>query len=75
MDQSIEMAAVKRDSEYWKSHVLKVQSFSGSDQAYCRQNELNPSTFASYKKRMGFTHSSQATQERHAFVKVLSERV
>jgi hypothetical protein len=43
------------DKQFWKEHVLRAQKFSGSDLEYCRQNNLKPTSFSGYKKRMGLS--------------------
>jgi len=39
--------------EFWRNHVLTAQNFQGSDAEYCRRNEVNASTFYSYKAKLG----------------------
>jgi hypothetical protein len=55
-------------SEFWKTHVLRAQEFSGSEQDYCDRNNLTKSTFARYKNQMGLSRSKKVAES--AFVKV-----
>lgn len=56
--------------DIWRDHVLKAGEFSGPAVEYCRQNNLNPTTFYSYKRR--FVLASKAPS-RKKFVRVVSE--
>lgn len=55
-------------NEFWKSHILKAQEFSGSDEGYCRANGLSKGLFYVHKKRLGFTRPPKT--KRGLFVKV-----
>lgn len=58
--------------QFWKDHVLTAQQFMGTDQEYCRRNELNAGTFSAYKVKLGFTKPRKVRGK--AFVKVEPKR-
>ncbi len=60
----------KRGAEFWKAHVLRAQEFLGSNMEYCRVNGLTNSTFATYKKRLGFVKSAKPRRKLSAFSKI-----
>lgn len=68
MDQIV--GVEKKDAEFWKGHVLKSQEFLGSDLEYCRVNGLTNSTFATYKKRLGFVKAARPRDKISAFTKI-----
>ncbi len=60
-------APESKGNDFWKEHVIRAQSFAGSDYEYCKINELTKSTFATHKNRLGFTKKAQAQR---AFIEV-----
>jgi hypothetical protein len=61
-----------KKEDFWRTHLLKAQEFSGSDKEYCRVHGLTKGTFYAYKKRLGFTKALRASQRRSktAFIKI-----
>jgi hypothetical protein len=55
--------------DFWRSHLLKAQEFSGSNAQYCEANGLSLYGFQTNKKRLGFT---RAKKRPNAFLKIES---
>ena len=56
------------DEATWRAHIEAAQEFSGSDQEYCRANQLGFSQFRKRKRKYGM--SAVRGRPRKAFVRV-----
>lgn len=55
----------------WKAHIRASQKFRGSDAEYCRQQGVNPSTFHTYKRKLGLTKGTPKSRaSQHSFVRI-----
>jgi hypothetical protein len=45
----MENGVPKQNHAFWREHVKKAESFSGTQNDYCRQNSISKSKFSYYK--------------------------
>ena len=49
-------------TKFWRGHLHRYKKFSGSQKAYCEENNINPRIFSLYKTKFKRKNTEAATK-------------